>query len=178
MTDAVHVCGSFIFLQIFALGRAADPATLEGEGYPCVSASDVKHPDRIYAPRPLTIAGTQTHTLSLFIIRQSHTLTRSSTPNGTEIDEQVHIFKRAATNAIRAGFDGIEIHAANGYLVDQFLQDVTNKRTDESGGSIENRARFALEILEAVTDAIGQERTAIRLSPWGRFNGASSHSIS
>ena len=67
--------------------------------------------------------------------------------------------------------DGIEIHGANGYLVDQFLQDVTNKRTDEYGGSIENRARFALEVVDAIVERVGAERVGIRLSPWGSFQG-------
>ena len=72
---------------------------------------------------------------------------------------------------MRAGFDGVELHGANGYLIDQFLQDVSNRRTDEYGGSIENRSRFALEVIEAVSKAIGQERTAIRLSPWNDVHG-------
>ena len=70
-----------------------------------------------------------------------------------------------------AGFDGVEIHGANGYLVDQFLQDVSNQRTDEYGGPIEHRARFALEVVEAVTAAIGQTKTAIRVSPWSVWQG-------
>ena len=71
----------------------------------------------------------------------------------------------------RAGFDGVEVHGANGYLVDQFLQDVSNKRTDEYGGSVENRSRFALEVMDAVVDAVGAKKSAIRLSPWSRFQG-------
>lgn len=84
------------------------------------------------------------------------------------------MYATAAANAVhRAGFDGVEIHGANGYLVDQFTQDVSNNRTDEYGGSIENRTRFALEIVEAVTKAVGADRTGIRLSPWGSFGGMS-----
>ncbi len=84
----------------------------------------------------------------------------------------MQLFATAASNAVHgAGFDGVELHNANGYLPDQFLQDVTNKRTDEYGGSIENRSRFTLEILSAITKEIGQDRTGIRLSPWGRFQG-------
>ena len=71
----------------------------------------------------------------------------------------------------QAGFDGVMIHAANGYLIDQFLQDVSNKRTDNYGGSVENRARFLFEILEAITKSIGEDRTAIRVSPWGTMYG-------
>lgn len=84
----------------------------------------------------------------------------------------MQLYATAAANAVHgAGFDGVEIHGANGYLIDQFTQPVTNKRTDEYGGSVENRARFALEVVEAVSKAVGQERTGLRLSPWGRFNG-------
>ncbi|KAG1761777.1 hypothetical protein EDD22DRAFT_980036 [Suillus occidentalis] len=87
-----------------------------------------------------------------------------------EIKEYVATYVVAAQNAIRAGFDGIEIHGANGYLIDQFIQEVSNQRTDEYGGSIENRARFALEVTDAVVEAVGAERTGFRISPWGVFN--------
>jgi N-ethylmaleimide reductase len=82
-----------------------------------------------------------------------------------EIKEIVAEYRRGAANAIRAGFDGIELHGANGYLIDQFLRDGANKRTDEYGGSIENRARFALEVVDAVVAEIGAGRVGIRLSP-------------
>ncbi|EPS98168.1 hypothetical protein FOMPIDRAFT_1165705 [Fomitopsis schrenkii] len=78
----------------------------------------------------------------------------------------VDAYASAARNAVRAGFDGVELHGANGYLIDQFLQDVSNNRTDAYGGFIENRARFALEVIEGVSNSIGAERTAIRFSPW------------
>ena len=90
---------------------------------------------------------------------------------GLEIEEYIGYYARAAKNAIRAGFDGVEVHGANGYLIDQFIQDVTNKRTDEYGGSVENRARFALEALDAVAKAVGESKVGIRLSPWGTFFG-------
>ena len=81
-------------------------------------------------------------------------------------------YAQAARNAVeRAGFDGVEIHGANGYLVDQFTQDVSNTRTDAYGGSVENRCRFALEVVRAVCDAVGESRTAIRRSPWSTFQG-------
>lgn len=90
----------------------------------------------------------------------------------TEIKEYVKWYAEAAKRAVHeAGFDGVEIHGANGYLIDQFLQDVSNTRTDEYGGSIENRARFALEVTEAVVAAVGQSKTSIRLSPWSRYQG-------
>lgn len=144
VTDAVHAQGSFIYVQLWALGRAANPAVLTEEGnYPYVSASDVPLEDHP-VPRPLT---------------------------KEEIKEYIQAYADASRNAIRAGFDGVELHGANGYLIDQFIQDVSNKRTDEYGGSIENRARFALEALEAATKAIGESKVGIRLSPWGRFQG-------
>lgn len=80
------------------------------------------------------------------------------------------MYAHAADNAVnKAGFDGVEIHGANGYLLDQFFQDVSNKRTDEYGGSLEGRLRFGMEVVQAVTKAVGQEKVGIRLSPWGTF---------
>ncbi|KAJ2955988.1 hypothetical protein NQZ79_g8092 [Umbelopsis isabellina] len=87
----------------------------------------------------------------------------------SEIPGIVELFRQAAVNAIEAGFDGVEIHGANGYLLDQFLQSNSNKRTDQYGGSVENRARILLEITEAVTMAIGQERVGVRFSPYSGF---------
>lgn len=95
---------------------------------------------------------------------------RAMTP--AEIKEFVQLHATAASNAVfKAGFDGVEIHGANGYLIDQFLQDVSNSRADEYGGSVENRSRFALEVVDAVVKAVGQKKTAIRFSPWGTFQG-------
>ncbi len=89
-----------------------------------------------------------------------------------EIKQYVEWHRIAAHNAVhRAGFDGVEVHGANGFLVDQFLRDITNKRTDEYGGSIENRVRFALEVLDSISAAVGQKKTAIRLSPWLDYLG-------
>jgi NADPH2 dehydrogenase len=89
-----------------------------------------------------------------------------------EIGEYVQLFASAARNAVLgAGFDGVEIHAANGYLPDQFLQTNTNVRTDMYGGSIENRMRFVLEITKAVVNAVGANKVGIRLSPWSTFQG-------
>ncbi|RPD60830.1 NADH:flavin oxidoreductase/NADH oxidase [Lentinus tigrinus ALCF2SS1-6] len=145
VTDAVHAAGSYIYMQLWALGRAARPAALKQESpdFPYVSASPIAlstSPNDV--PRELT---------------------------KDEIKQYVEWYGTAARNAVLgAGFDGVEIHGANGYLVDQFLQDVSNTRTDEYGGSVENRARFALEVVDAVVAAVGPKRTAIRLSP---FNG-------
>ena len=89
-----------------------------------------------------------------------------------EIKQYVTAWAQAAQNAVfGAGFDGVEIHGANGYLIDQFTQDTSNTRTDEYGGSIENRCQFALEVVGAVCEAIGESKTGLRLSPWSRFQG-------
>ncbi|KAE9409916.1 FMN-linked oxidoreductase [Gymnopus androsaceus JB14] len=157
ITHGVHAKGSTIFLQLWALGRTAVPglpATPRDLSTGCepdfpydhVSASNIPmSPSDPSHPRPLTI---------------------------DEIQEYVGWYTTAAQNAVeRAGFDGVEIHGANGYLVDQFLQEVSNVRTDRYGGNIENRARFALEVVDAVVDAVGPEKTGIRLSPWNTFQG-------
>jgi len=144
VTDQVHRNGSYIYLQLWALGRTADPAVLASEdpSHVLVGASPIPVSGRP-APKELTIE---------------------------EIREFVRLYAQAAKNAVRkAGFDGAEIHGANGYLIDQFLQDVSNQRTDEYGGSIEKRSKFGLEVVKAVSDAIGEDRTAIRLSPWSPF---------
>jgi NADPH2 dehydrogenase len=143
ITDAVHVNGSYIFLQIWAPGSAADPAVLSQEGdFDVVAPSPISIDNHV--PRELTV---------------------------TEIKEYVQLFSKAASNAIKAGFDGVELHAANGYLLDQFLQSVSNERTDEYGGSVDNRVRFPLEVIKAVVEEVGAERTAVRISPWSTFRG-------
>jgi NADPH2 dehydrogenase len=152
--DAVHKNGSFIYLQLWALGRTAHVDVLQKEGgYPLVSASPiplVDNPPSSTSPPPPV----------------PHALTVE------EIREYVQLFATAARNAVLgAGFDGVEIHAANGYLPDQFLQTNTNNRTDSYGGSVENRARFVLEITESVVNAVGANKVGIRLSPWSTFQG-------
>ncbi len=142
ITTAVHKKGSFIFLQLWALGRAARVKALEAKGLEMVSSSATPMDSEAPTPRPMT---------------------------EDEIWQCVKDFAQASKNTIEAGFDGIEIHAANGYLIDQFTQDNCNVRTDAWGGSIEKRARFCLEIAKAVSEAIGPERTAIRLSPYSTF---------
>ncbi|KAF5372381.1 hypothetical protein D9615_009310 [Tricholomella constricta] len=148
ITDAVHAQGSFIYLQLWALGRAANPSQLTGEDptLPYVSASAVPLPQKDAAtPHALTVG---------------------------EIQAYVELYATAAHNAVhRAGFDGVEVHGANGYLVDQFLQDVSNVRTDAYGGSVQNRARFALEVVEAVVKRVGERKAAIRFSPWSTAQG-------
>ncbi|KAI5827804.1 FMN-linked oxidoreductase [Schizophyllum commune Tattone D] len=144
IADAVHAKQSFIFMQLWATGRAGVPAIFKAGGHPYVSASPIRLADKDETPRELT---------------------------KDEIKQYVEWYAQAASNAIKAGLDGVEIHGANGYLVDQFLQDVSNVRSDEYGGSIENRARFGLEVVDAVVKVVGAERTAIRLSPWSEMQG-------
>ncbi|KIK68700.1 hypothetical protein GYMLUDRAFT_36189 [Collybiopsis luxurians FD-317 M1] len=149
VTEAVHAKGSYIYLQLWALGRTAVPGKPGVEPdfpYDFVSASNISmSPEDPQKPRPLT---------------------------KDEIKQYSQWFATGAKNAVeRAGFDGVEIHGANGYLVDQFFQDVSNDRSDEYGGSPENRARFPLEVVDAVAKAVGAEKTAIRISPWSSFQG-------
>ncbi len=94
------------------------------------------------------------------------------TDDSAEINGYIASYAKAAANAVHgAGFDGVEVHGANGYLIDQFIQDVSNNRVDEYGGSIENRCRFALEVINAISEVIGDEKIGLRLSPWGRTTG-------
>ena len=144
VTDEVHRKGSFIFCQLFGMGRAATVEVAEKEGISIVGPSAIPIDEHAPIPRPMTIE---------------------------EIKQTVQDFATAAENAITAGFDGVECHGANGYLADQFIQDVSNKRDDEYGGSIENRSRFFHEIMKAVVDVVGPERAGLRLSPWSPFQG-------
>ncbi|KAK0726073.1 hypothetical protein B0H67DRAFT_681259 [Lasiosphaeris hirsuta] len=150
VTDAVHAKGSFIFCQLWHLGRAVESHVAEREGIRVRGASAIAIPTPSYSG-------------AAFLV-----------PDPLEEEEIKGIvadYAVAARNAIAAGFDGVEIHAANGYLIDQFLQDVSNVRTDSYGGSVENRTRLAVEVVEAVAAAVGAERTGIRLSPWSDFYG-------
>jgi len=143
ITNEVHRNGCFIFCQLFHMGRAGDFETAKKDGYPLVAPSAVGF-DGGETPLAMTLE---------------------------EIQEMIQDFVEAAKNAIRAGFDGVEVHGANGYLLDQFIQDVSNKREDLYGGSIENRSRAVVNVLEAVSKAIGPERVGLRLSPWSTFQG-------
>jgi N-ethylmaleimide reductase len=152
VTDAVHEKGGRIFAQLWHTGRASHSYFQPGNGLP-VAPSAVANRGQVYVPG-VGMVGYET-------------------PRALEISEIQGIvgdFARGAKNAVRAGFDGVEIHGANGYLVDQFLRDGTNKRTDRYGGSVENRGRFALEVVTAVADAVGAEHVGIRLSPSSTFN--------
>jgi 2,4-dienoyl-CoA reductase-like NADH-dependent reductase (Old Yellow Enzyme family) len=144
VTDAVHREGGRIVAQLWHMGRLVHPDL--GGGQP-VSASATTAPDYAH-----TYEG-----------KKPYALARTATKE--DIRRIVGDYATAARNAIAAGFDGVQVHGANGYLVDQFLRDSSNFRTDEYGGSIENRIRFATEVLAAVGDAIGMERVGIRFSP-------------
>jgi len=147
VTDAVHQQGGRIFLQIWHVGRISDPRYLEG-----------KLP---VAPSAIAAKGHVT------LVRPEIPFV---TPRALELSELPGIiegYRRGAENAQRAGFDGVEIHGANGYLLDQFLQDSTNKRTDEYGGPIENRARLLLEATDAAISVWGADRVGMHIAPRG-----------
>jgi N-ethylmaleimide reductase len=149
VTEAVHFNKGLIFAQIWHVGRVSHPSLQHGE-LP-ISASETMMSGRIARTENLTFGQSRAATLA-------------------EIEELIQAYANAATNAIKAGFDGIEIHGANGYLVDQFLHYDTNKRIDEYGGNSENMARFAIDIVKACGEAIGYERVGIRLSPAAYLN--------
>jgi N-ethylmaleimide reductase len=150
VTKAVHDKGGTIFLQLWHVGRISHPEYHYGE-LP-VAPSAIKPAGKIY-----TYAG-----MKEFVTPHALTL--------DEIKDVVKEYIEGAKKAIDAGFDGVEIHGANGYLIDQFLRDGTNHRNDSYGGSIENRAQFLFEIIEGITSAIGSDKTGVRLSPSGTFN--------
>ncbi|WP_400194170.1 alkene reductase [Hymenobacter sp. B81] len=148
-TDAVHAQGGHIFVQLMHTGRIGHQLNLP-EGA------------EVIAPSAVTAAGEMWTDQQQM---QAHPQPRALRPD--ELPALKQEFVRSAQLAIEAGFDGVELHGANGYLLEQFLNPVANQRTDSYGGSVENRARFVLEVAAAVAAAIGPERTGIRLSPWG-----------
>jgi len=151
VTDAVHAKGGRIFMQIWHAGRAAHP-TMNG-GAENVSSSAIAIDSEVHTPEgKLPNAAPRALTLE-------------------EIPTMVQAYVQGAKNAIEAGFDGVEVHGANGYLIDQFLRNSANQRTDAYGGSLDNRARFLFEVLTAVTAAIGSDRVGLRLSPLNSYNG-------
>lgn len=147
ITDAVHKAGSKMLLQLWHVGRMSHPMFLDGE-LP-VAPSAIKPSGHVSLVRPKTDYVTP---------RALET---------AEIPAIVEQFRQAAVNARAAGFDGVEIHAANGYLIDQFLQSSTNLRTDQYGGPVENRARLLLAITDAVIDVWGADRVGVHLAPRG-----------
>ncbi|WP_267397195.1 MULTISPECIES: alkene reductase [unclassified Sphingomonas] len=152
VTDAVHAAGGKIFLQLWHVGRVSH-ADLQPRGGEPVAPSAIRADSKVY------VGGS---------------FVDCSEPRALALDEIpgiVEDFRRGAANAIRAGFDGVEVHGANGYLLDQFAKDGANHRDDIYGGSIENRARLMLEVTKAVVNEVGAARTGIRISPVTPANG-------
>ncbi|MCH9692181.1 MAG: alkene reductase [Gammaproteobacteria bacterium] len=150
VTNAVHVKGGKIFLQIWHGGRACHPLLNNG-----------REP---VAPSTIAITNNEIHTAEG---KKPYTVPRAL--KDSEIPSIIEGFKVAAENAKRSGFDGVEVHGANGYLLDAFLRDGANRRDGPYGGSIENRARLLLEVIEAVTEVWGSDRVGVRLSPLNSF---------
>jgi len=151
VTDAVHERGGRIIAQLWQMGRVVHPDFLSGNQPVSASA---------------TVAPNHAHT---YEGKKPYEVARPLSVD--EIADVVEEFRQAALNAIDAGFDGIQLHASNGYLIDQFLRDSANLRGDRYGGPIENRVRFLKEATQAVADAIGADRVGVRLSPNGETQG-------
>jgi N-ethylmaleimide reductase len=152
VTDAVHRNGGRIFVQLMHCGRIGHPLNLPSGA-------------RLLGPSAIAASG------EIYTDRQglhSFPVPLEMTPQ--DIAEAVSEFAKASSNALEAGFDGVELHAANGYLIEQFIRPNANLRSDGYGGMIENRARFLFEVLDAAIGEIGRERVGIRLSPFGVFN--------
>jgi N-ethylmaleimide reductase len=152
VTDAVHACGAKMFVQLMHTGRISHPLNLPA-GAKVIGPSAVPAAGEMYTDaegmKPLPTPAAMTE---------------------DDIKTAIAEFVQAARNAVAAGFDGIELHGANGYLLEQFIRPNSNQRTDRYGGAIENRARFVLEVANAAIAAIGKDRVGIRLSPFGVFN--------
>ena len=152
VADAVHAAGGIMFQQIYHIGRKSDPSRMPGGAKP-VAPSEVAAKGQVNGLNgPVDFATPRAR-------------------EDSEIPGVIEEFRRGAAHFKAAGMDGVEIHGANAFLVDQFLKDVTNRRTDGYGGSVENRARFLLEVVEAVADVWGADRVGIRLSPHSRGDG-------
>ena len=157
ITQAVHAQGGKIVIQLWHVGRISHTSLQPGGQSPVSSTARA--------------SGSKTYNATGFV--------DCSTPRALRTDEMprlVQEYRQAARNAMQAGFDGVEVHSANGYLLDQFLRDGINDRQDAYGGSIENRARLLIEVMQAVTDEIGGDRTGVRLSPVTPSNGAAQDS--
>jgi len=152
ITNAVHQAGGKIVLQLWHVGRISHCSHQPGGALP-VAPSAIKPEGGTFSADWQPVAFEAPRALE--------------TP---EISGLIEDFRKAAINAKDAGFDGVEVHGANGYLLDQFLQDGSNQRTDQYGGSIENRARLLLEVVDAASSVWGSDRVGVRLSPYGTFN--------
>lgn len=150
VTDAVHAMKGHIFLQLWHMGRVSHPDFLEGE-LP-VAPSEIAAQGDTHTP-----AGKKQYVTPRALSMQ-------------DIKATIQDYALGAKHAIQAGFDGVEIHGANGYLIDQFIRDGSNKRTDEYGGSIENRLRFLLDVTNAIIAEVGANKVGVRLSPKGAYN--------
>ncbi|MCW8347093.1 alkene reductase [Vibrio sp. ZSDZ65] len=157
VTSAVHDNGGVIFAQLWHVGR-------------------VTHPDNIGGEQPISSSAIKAENVKVFIdngtqapgfvdVVEPRVMTKS------DILNVIGQYRQAAVNALESGFDGIELHAANGYLINQFIDSEANNRTDEYGGSVKNRLRFMREVVEAMIDAIGAERVGVRLAPFTSLNG-------
>jgi len=156
VTDAVHAKGGRIFIQLWHVGRVSHVDFQPGGAAP-VAPSAIRAETKIF---------------------MNNSFVDASAPRALELHELPEIvddFRQAAANAMAAGFDGVEIHGANGYLLEQFIKDGANQRSDAYGGSIENRARLLLEVTAAVVKEIGAERTGVRISPVSPASGISSN---
>lgn len=153
VTDAVHKKGSKIFVQLMHTGRVSHPDNLP-------AGSKVLAPSALAAPGEIW---TDANGMKSFPTPIEMT--------DAEIKEAIQEFADSCKLAIEAGFDGVELHGANGYLIDQFLNTASNQRKDQWGGSIENRIRFAVEVTKACASAVGAERIGMRISPFGAFGG-------
>lgn len=152
IADAVHARGAKIFMQLMHCGRIAHPLNLPAGA-------------RVLGPSAIAAAGdmyTDAGGMQQNAMPQAMTV--------TDIKSAIEEYAQAAKNALAAGCDGVELHGANGYLLEQFLRPNSNQRSDGYGGAIENRARFMLEVTDAVIKAIGKDKVGIRLSPYGVFN--------
>ncbi|RKS71065.1 N-ethylmaleimide reductase [Actinomadura pelletieri DSM 43383] len=154
VTDAVHAAGGRIFVQLMHAGRVGHPVLYPDGGLP-VAPSPIASGERLYTPDGLL----------------DHPVPREMTLD--DIAQAVEEFVASARNAVEAGFDGVELHGANGYLIQQFLADGSNIRTDAYGGTVANRVRFAVEVARAVSEAIGADRVGFRVSPGNTANGIS-----
>jgi N-ethylmaleimide reductase len=154
VNDAVHANGGKIFIQLMHTGRVSHPANMPA-GARIVAPSALAAPGEMWTDS----SGMQPHPVPAEM-------------SEADIAQAIGEYANASKRALEAGFDGVELHGANGYLIDQFLNTATNQRTDKWGGGIDNRIRFAVEVAKATAAAIGADRLGMRISPYGVFNGA------
>ncbi|MBO2600225.1 MULTISPECIES: alkene reductase [Shewanella] len=157
VTEAVHAKGGAIFAQLWHVGR-------------------VTHPDNIGGLQPISSSDIKAENVKVFVDNGSDKpgfveVVQPRAMTKADIEQVIADYRQAALNAIEAGFDGIELHAANGYLINQFIDSEANNRGDEYGGSLENRLRFLDEVVTALVDAIGADRVGVRLAPLTTLNG-------